>query len=92
MKSAFQKQKPNIVDYIVYKQLSNDELRKNLLLSYHWKILDNSLEQVFQISIETLDKCAPLKNKYTLGNNMTFMNRTLTNTHKNRAFFKKSLS
>ena len=35
---------------------------------------------------KTLDKCPPLKKKYTYGNNMPFMDRALTNAHKKWTF------
>lgn len=36
--------------------------------------------------LKTLDKYVPIKKKYTRGNNMQFMNKTLTNAQKNRTF------
>ena len=37
-----------------------------------------------RICIKTLGKCASLKKKYTRCNNMLFMNKALTNAHKNK--------
>ena len=41
----------------------------------------SGLERFLQICINALDTFAPYKKKYTRGNNMPFMNKSLTKTH-----------
>ena len=41
----------------------------------------NGFEKFVQICINTLEIFAPCKKKYTQGNNMSFMNKSLTKGH-----------
>ena len=78
MKTAFQKLKPRIVQYINfdYIQFSDDSFRKKLLENLsleNVKTNSNGLEKVLQIC--TLDQMTPRKKKYIRVKNMLFFNK-----------------
>ena len=80
MKTTFGKLKPNIIHYRDYRKLSNDKFRKNLisrLSTENIRVDCNGMEKFLQICIKTLDELAPQKKKYSRGNNMPFINKTI---------------
>ena len=80
MKVTFEKLKPNIIYYRVYRKFSNDKFRENLisrLSTENIRVDCNGMEKFLQICIKTLDELAPQKKKYSRGNNMPFTNKTI---------------
>ena len=88
LKTTFEKLKPNIIHCRDYRKFSNDKFRENLIsrLSIENIRVDcNGMEKFLQICIKTLDELAPQKKKYSRGNNMPFINKTIK-----KAFMKRS--
>ena len=88
MKTTFEKLKPNIIHYRNYRKFSNDKFRENLisrLSTENIRVDCNGMEKFLQICIKTLDELAPQKKKYSRGNNMPFINKTIK-----KAFMKRS--
>ena len=88
MKTTFEKLKPNIIHYRDYRKFSNDKFRENLisrLSTENIRVDCNGMEKFLQICIKTLDELAPQKKKYSRGNNMPFINKTIK-----KAFMKRS--
>ena len=88
MKTTFEKLKPNIMHYRDYRKFSNDKFGENLisrLSSENIRVDFNGMEKFLQICIKTLDELAPQKKKYSRGNNMPFINKTIK-----KAFMKRS--
>ena len=80
MKTTFEKLKPNITHYRDYRKFSNDKFREDLIsrLSTESIRVDcNGMEKFLQICIKTLDELAPQKKKYSRGNNMPFISKTI---------------
>ena len=80
MKTTFEKLKPNIIHYRDYRKFSNDKFRENLisrLSTENIRVDCNGMEKFLQICIKTLDELAPQKKKYSRGNNMPFINKTI---------------
>ena len=88
MKTIFGKLKPNIIHYRDYRKFSNDKFRENpisCLSSENIRVDCNGMEKVLQICIKTLDELAPQKKKYSRGNNMPFINKTIKKVFMTRA-------
>ena len=80
MKTTFENLKPNIIHCRDYRKCSNNKLQENLIfrLSAENTGVDcNGMEKFLQICIETLDELAPQKKRYSRGNNMPFINKTI---------------
>ena len=80
MKTTFEKLKPNIIHYRDYRKFSNDKFRENLisrLSTENIRVDCNGMEKFLQICIKTLDELAPQKKKYSRGNNIPFINKTI---------------
>ena len=80
MKVTFEKLKPNIIHCRDYKKFSNDKFWENLisrLSTENIRVDCNGMEKFLQICIKTLDELAPQKKKYSRGNNMPFINKTI---------------
>ena len=80
MKTTFEKLKPNIIHYRDYTKFSNNKFRENLIsrLSTENNRVDcNGIGKFSQICIKTLDELAPQRKKYSRGNNMPFINKTI---------------
>ena len=83
MKTIIEKLKPNIIHYRNYRKFSNDKFRKNLisrLSTENTRVDCNGMEKFLHICIKTLDELAPQKKKYSRGNNMPFINKTIKKT------------
>ena len=87
MKTTYQKLDPKITHYRDYSTFCNDNFREHLLSALVTENLDtnNSLEKFPVVCVKTLDIFAPYKKKYLRGNNMPFMNKSLS-----RAFMRRS--
>ena len=86
MKAYFQKQKPKIINYRDYKNLSENDYREQItnelsLLGYANEI---PFEVFMNICKETLDKAAPLKQKYVSSNQSPFINKQILKATMNR--------
>ena len=80
MKTTFEKLKTNIIHYRNYRKFSNDKFRENLisrLSTENTRVDCNGMEKFLQICIKTLDELAPQKKKYSRGNYMPFINKTI---------------
>ena len=80
MKITFEKLKPNIIHYRDYRKFSKNKFWENLIscLSIeNIRVNGNGTEKFLQICIKTLDELAPQKKKYSRGNNMPFINKTI---------------
>ena len=87
MKTTYQKLDPTITHYGDYNTFCNDNFREHLLLALVMENLDtnNGLEKFLVVGVKILDRFAPYKKKYLRGNNMPFMNKSLS-----RAFMRRS--
>ena len=80
MKITFEKLKPNIIHYRDYRKFSNNKFWENLiscLSTENIGVNGNGTEKLLQICIKTLDELAPQKKKYSQGDNMPFINKTI---------------
>ena len=95
MKTTFEKLKPNIIHYRDYRKFSNDKFRENLisrLSTENIRVDCNGMEKFLQICIKTLDELAPQKKKYSRGNNMPFINKTIRKLLWREAVWEKYIS
>ena len=78
MKIFFRKQKPKIINSRNYKNFRSEIFRKDLQIALNWyniNVLECSdFESIF---IDTLNKHAPLKQRYIRANNSPFMNSAI---------------
>ena len=78
MEIYFRKQKPKIINYRNYKNFTSEIFRKDLQIAlnrYNIKVLECSdFESIF---MDTLNKHAPLKQRYIRANNSPFMNSAI---------------
>ena len=91
MKTTFEKLKPNIIHYRDYRKFSNDKFWENLisrLSTENIRVDCNGMEKFLQICIKTLDELAPKKKKYSRGNNMPFINKTIKTAFMKRSRFR----
>ena len=80
-KMTFQKLKPRIINYRDYKFFYNVRHRNDLLQEISNSYLEfngNGFSGFFDICRTTLDQHAPRKKKFTRGNHMPFINKTLS--------------
>ena len=80
MKTTFEKLKPNIIHYRDYRKFSNNKFGKNLiscLSTENIRVDCNGMETFLQIRIKALDELASQKKKYSRGNNLPFINKTI---------------
>ena len=88
MKTTYEKLKPSIVNYWDYKNFCNDTFRQILLEKLSTEIINTNCsgsEKFQQICIDTLNIFAPCKKKYSRGNNMSAMNKSLKKAHMKRS-------
>ena len=87
MKTTNQKLDPKITHYRDYNTFCNDNFREHLLSALVMENLDtnNGLEKFIVVCVKTLDRFAPYKKKHLRGNNMPFMNKSLS-----RVFMRRS--
>ena len=84
MKTTYEKLKPRIVNYRDYKNVCNDTFWQILLEKLSTENSNTNcsgFEKILQICIDTLNIFAPCKKKYSQGNNMPFMNKSLKKAH-----------
>ena len=80
-KTTFQKLKPRVINYRDYKHFNNERFTDDLLSEISNSYLEfdnNSFDEFFNMCRLTLNQHAPWKQKYARGNNMRFMNKTLS--------------
>ena len=88
MKLSYETLKPIIINYRDYKNFCNDKFRQILLEKVAAENVNancSGFEKFLQICINTLDVFAPCKKKYARGNNMPFINKSLTKAHVKRS-------
>ena len=88
MKTTYEKLKPRIANYRDYKNFCNDTFRQKLLEKLVTENINTNcsgLEKFLQICVNTLNNLAPCKKKYSRGNNIPFMNKSLTSAHMKRS-------
>ena len=83
MKTTTQKLDPKIIHCRDYRKCSNYSFRQDLLSTLVMKNinLNDGLQNVIDIC---MNKFAPRKKKYSRGNNMPFMNKSLSRAHMKR--------
>ena len=85
-KIIHQKLDPKIIRHRDYRKYWNCCFRQDLLSTLVMQNinLSNGLQKFIDICIKTLDKFAPRKKKYSRGNNIPFMNKSLCRAHMER--------
>ena len=80
-----------IMHYRDYWKYCNYNFRQDILSTLVMEniIWRNGLQKFIDICIKTLDKSAPRKKKYSRGNNMTFINKSLSGAHMKRTRLRK---
>ena len=76
MRKTFKKQRPRIINYRSFKHFSNEEFRKSLIDNLSNQLYvnnDDGFNRFFEISIDTLNSFAPIKNKFVRTNQMPFI-------------------
>ena len=86
MKTIFQKLNPKVVNYRDYRKYCNDSFRQDLLSTMIIEILNLSsdLQKFLETFTKTLYKFAPQKNKYSRGNNKSFVCKLPSPAHMKR--------
>ena len=80
MRKFFKKIRPRIINYRCFKQFSNKAFREiltNNLSSEEFVHNDKGLHRFCKVYIENVNNFAPIKRKYTRGNQMCFMTKEL---------------
>ena len=88
MKTTYEKLKPSIVNYRDYKNFCNDTFRQVIFEKLSTEIINTNcggFEKILQICIDTLNIFSPCKKKYSRGNNMFAMNKSLKKAHMKRS-------
>ena len=87
MKAYFQKQKPKVITYRDYKNFSENDYRQQI--TYKLSLIGHANEIPFDIFMttctKTLDKAAPVKQKYVRSNQSPFLNKQILKAIMNRA-------
>ena len=81
MRKSFKKLKSRVINYKSYKHFLNEVFRENLLKKLsQQECVDNDygFENVYNITLKTLDKYASRKTKHVRGNKMPFMTNDLS--------------
>ena len=81
MRKSFKKLKPRVINYRSYKHFSNEVFRESLLEILSQQTFVNNdygFEKFCNITLKTLDMCAPRKTKHTRGNQMPIMEKDLS--------------
>ena len=87
MKKTYERLKPRIVNYRDYKNFCNDTFRQILMEKLSTENINTNcsgFEKFLQICIDALKIFAPCKKKYSRGNNMPFMKKSLKKAHMKR--------
>ena len=91
MKATFKKFEPRIIHYRDYKNFQNDQYRDELTPKLSNIVSENNnirLNEFLSICMDTLDRYAPCKQKYTCGNHLPFMNKTISKEIMKRTRFR----
>ena len=91
MKATFKKFEPRIIHYRDYKNFQNDQYRDELTPKLSNIVSKNNnirLNEFLSICMDTLDQYAPCKQKYTGGNYLLFMNKTISKEIMKRTRFR----
>ena len=91
MKATFKKFEPRIIHYRDYKNFQNDQYRDELTPKLSNIVSENNnirLNEFLSICMDTLDRYAPCKQKYTRGNHLPFMNKTISKEIMKRTRFR----
>ena len=75
-KTRFKNQKQKIVTYRDYKRFDNEKFRESLV-TYLGTNKNISYDAFENLVLQTLDKMAPIKQKYIRGNQSPFMNEDI---------------
>ena len=81
MRKTFKKVRPRIINYRSFKHFSNENFRISLEKKLSWEVYVNNndrLERLCKITMDNLNKVAPIKRKYARGNQMPFMTKELS--------------
>ena len=81
MRKSFKKFQPKIINYRSYKHFQNEAFRETLLKNLSQENFvnnDNGFQRFCSISLNSLEKHAPSRKKYTRGNHMPFFNKDLS--------------
>ena len=81
MRKTFKKVRPRIINYRLFKHFSNEAFRISLEKRLSREVYVNNndgLESFCKITMDTLNKVAPVKRKYARGNQMPFMTKELS--------------
>ena len=78
MRKALKKVRPRIINYRSFKHFSNEAFRISLEKKLSQEVYNSNdgLERFCKITMDTLNKVAPVKRKYARGNQMPFMIRS----------------
>ena len=86
MKEYFQKQKPKVITYRDYKNFSENDYRQQI--TYELSLIGHANEIPFDVFMttckKTLDKAAPVKQKYVRSNQSPFLNKQILKAIMNR--------
>ena len=86
MKAYFQKQKPKVITYRDYKNFSENDYRQQI--TYELSLIGHANEIPFDVFMttckKTLDKAAPVRQKYIRSNQSPFLNKQILKTIMNR--------
>ena len=91
MKTTFKKFEPRIIHYRDCKKFQNDQYRDELTPKLSNIISENNnirLNEFLSICMDTSDRCAPCKQKYSRGNHLPFMNKTISKAIMKRIRFR----
>ena len=81
VKTTFKKFEPRIIRYRDYKNFQNGQYRDVLTPKLSNIVSKNNsvrLNELLSIDMDTLDRYAPCKQKYTRGNHLPFLNKTIS--------------
>ena len=75
-KTSFKKLKSKIVTYCDYKRFNNEKFRESLI-TYFSMNKNISYDAFENFVVQTLDKMAPIRQKYVRGSQSPFMNKDI---------------
>ena len=81
IRKSFKKLKARVINHRSYKHISNEVFRESLLGKLSQQTFlnnDYGFERFCNITLKTLDKYAPRKEKQARGNQMPFMTKDLS--------------
>ena len=81
MRKTFKKVRPRIINYRSFKHFSNEAFRISVEKKLSREVYVNKnkgLERFCKITMDTLNKVAPIKRKYARGSQMPFMTKELS--------------